>query len=544
MLLHISKHDQSVLKFSLENLAQTQLSIGRSLDNTIVLTDPSVSRTHMTLSHGPQGWSLIDKSKNGVIVDDQIVSKSDITLGSVIAIGPYKIELQKHLETDQPTLVIQKQDATQMFSYNQKTRELTKGHVTLFQTAPLKRKYPLKKTMTTIGKDPQNDIKLADAYVSSFHCKIEKKEDHYVLKDYGSTNGTLLNGQKVREAILKHDDQLHIGQIHFHFSCVKEKKHIEAKDAGQFCNMVSQDPDMKHLFGLIEEVGPTQAPVFIHGETGTGKELIARAIVQSSDRVNAPFLTINCGAISKDLIESELFGHEKGAFTSAHTQRKGLFEQAHTGTLFLDEIGELPIDLQPKLLRVLETGEIRRVGGDQTIHVDVRIVSATHRNLEEEINHQRFREDLFFRLVVMPLTLPPLRKRHNDIALLAQHFLTTHADKYNKPLKDLSQEAMELLSDHQWPGNIRELKNILHRAWILSGTSDHILADHIQFFGSRHTHTNQKKTTAPGTLEEVEKAFILDTLHANAWNKTQSAKKLGIAKSTLHLKIQQYELKP
>ncbi|MCA9161219.1 MAG: sigma-54 factor interaction domain-containing protein, partial [Planctomycetales bacterium] len=209
-------------------------------------------------------------------------------------------------------------------------------------------------------------------------------------------------------------DVIKIGKATFTFLCQKETKKLQAQKENNFDSIISQNASMKEVFSLIQVVAPTDVTVFIHGETGTGKELVARAISQHSLRTDKPFLSVNCGAISKDLIESELFGHEKGAFTSAHQQRKGLFEQAHQGTLFLDEIGELSLELQPKLLRVLETGDLRRVGGHQDIHVDVRIIAATHRDLPEMVKQNRFREDLLYRLFVIPVEIPALRDRKED----------------------------------------------------------------------------------------------------------------------------------
>ncbi len=220
-----------------------------------------------------------------------------------------------------------------------------------------------------------------------------------------------------------------------------------------FCGMISNHPSMKEVFGLIRSLEQSTTPVLIQGETGTGKELVARAIHENSLRRSQRFISVNCGAIAKELIESELFGHEKGAFTGAAFQREGLFELANGGTLFLDEIGELPIELQPKLLRVLESGEIRRVGSSKNIHVNVRIVTATHRNLSLEVREKRFREDLYYRIYALPVTLPALRQRLSDIDLLTRHFL--------KDLKSIHPKALEKLHMHSWPGNIRELKNVI-----------------------------------------------------------------------------------
>src|SRR6266849_3319455 len=232
--------------------------------------------------------------------------------------------------------------------------------------------------------------------------------------------------------------------------------------------IIGERRGLRHVCDAVRMVAPEDTAVLISGETGTGKELIARAIHEESARIRAPYIKVNCGAIPAGLLESELFGHERGAFTGALTQTIGRFQHAHTGTLFLDEIGDLPLELQPKLLRVLQEQEFERVGSNRTIRVDVRIVAATNQNLRQMVRERRFRADLFYRLNVFPIALPPLRERAEDIPLLVQHFVRMFASRMNKEVSHISEEAMEALRHHDWPGNIRELQNVIERAVILS----------------------------------------------------------------------------
>jgi DNA-binding NtrC family response regulator len=242
----------------------------------------------------------------------------------------------------------------------------------------------------------------------------------------------------------------------------------QLRDLGRFGPLVGRSASMQEVYDLISKVAPTDATVFILGETGCGKDLVANAVHAESPRASQPFVPVNCGAIPENLIESELFGHEKGAFTGATSRRQGFFEQANGGTLFLDEITEMPLELQVKLLRVLETGRVRRVGGDRSLKVDVRVVAASNRDPEEAVADGRLRDDLLYRLMVFPIPVPPLRDREGDVELLAEHFLRENNDKRGTSARFLP-EALELLAAHEWPGNVRELRNVVDRASILGG---------------------------------------------------------------------------
>ncbi len=295
-----------------------------------------------------------------------------------------------------------------------------------------------------------------------------------------------------------------------------------------FARIVGNSVALKRVLGLVRVVAPTDTTVLIQGETGTGKEIIAEAIHKSSDRSSGPFVKVNCAAIPSGLLESELFGHERGAFTGAFTRSIGRFERANKGTLFLDEIGDLPLELQPKLLRVIQEKQFERLGGAATIRSDVRVICATHRDLTEMIEDRQFRTDLFYRLSVFPIELPPLRERPEDIQLLVRHFTMGYADRMQKSITSIADELMAALVRHTWPGNVRELQNFIERLVILSTGA---VLD-----GSLPELTYAPKSSTPVTLEEAERSHILETLLGTegvVGGPNGAAARLGLKRTTL-----------
>ena len=298
---------------------------------------------------------------------------------------------------------------------------------------------------------------------------------------------------------------------------------------------VGRSKQLRDILALIQKVAPTDSPVFVQGESGTGKELVANTVWHFSTRNELPFIALNCASLSENLIESEIFGHEKGAFTSAYQMKHGLVEVADKGTLFLDEIGEMPIGLQAKLLRFLDSGEFRRVGGNKTLSVDVRMIAATNKDLTDMIKTGKFREDLFYRLNVINLTIPALRERKEDIPELSRHFLKKYANKLAKTITDFTPEALELLAGYHWPGNVRELENVVERAVILC-ESDRIGAIDLSIPSSASA---AELGTNP-SLEEMEKAYILRILKEAGNNQSKASQLLGIDRKTLYLKLKKY----
>ncbi len=313
--------------------------------------------------------------------------------------------------------------------------------------------------------------------------------------------------------------------------------HIES--TAEFNGIIGKDPKMQTIYKLIEDIAPTDATVLIQGESGTGKELVARAIHQMSPRKDKPFIVVNCSAYPATLLESELFGHEKGAFTGAIRQKIGRFEQAHGGTVFLDEIGEIPPSAQIKLLRVLQTKKFERLGGEQTLAVDMRILAATNKNCLQEVKNGHFREDLFYRLCVIPIHLPLLRERPNDIPLLARHFLRRFATEQGKDIQGFSSEAMRILLDYPWPGNVRELENSIEHATVLA-KGDRI---EVPDLPSAISKAHPAAQAGPhGTLLENERTLLKEVLEECDWNKKKAAQHLGISRSSLYDKLKKYQI--
>jgi two-component system response regulator HydG len=311
------------------------------------------------------------------------------------------------------------------------------------------------------------------------------------------------------------------------------------EDTAEFCGIIGKDPKMQVIYKLIEDVSPTDASVLIQGETGTGKELVARAVHIQSLRKDRPFMVINCSAYPATLLESELFGHEKGAFTGAIRQKPGRFEQANGGTVFLDEVGEIALSAQIKLLRVLQSRKLQRIGGEKVVSVDVRIIAATNKDLFQEVEKGRFREDLLYRLNVIPILLPPLRERPNDIPILARHFLRKFAEDQGKDVRELSSEAMRLLLDYPWPGNVRELENSIEHATVLAKAPLIEVADLPSKLSDSFSSASAGSQL---TIMENEKILLKETLERCNWNKKKAAQYLGISRPALYDKLKRYQI--
>lgn len=314
----------------------------------------------------------------------------------------------------------------------------------------------------------------------------------------------------------------------------------ELRSLGRFGRLMGTSEAIQKVYDQIERVAPSAATVFITGESGTGKELVAQTVHDFSRRRKQPFIAVNCGAISPQLIESELFGHEKGSFTGAVNEHKGYFERASGGTLFLDEITEMPIELQVKLLRVLEAGAFMRVGSGQQIEVDVRIIAATNRDPQEAVNAGKLREDLLYRLQVFPLQVPPLRARAGDVVLLARHFLD-EINRAEHTSKIFAPGALELLVEYHWPGNVRELKNTIHRAYIMA--DDLVHADSLPLDKEKSQDVTWPffQVRVGSTISEVERRLILATLQQCGGNKEKTAEMLGVSLKTLYNRLREYE---
>jgi two-component system response regulator HydG len=324
-----------------------------------------------------------------------------------------------------------------------------------------------------------------------------------------------------------------------------ENVYLRTELEGQFNfgEIIGESAKMKRLYSTISKVSRTDSSVIIYGESGTGKELVARAIHKGSDRRSNPFIRVNCGALAEGVLESELFGHEKGAFTGAIKRKRGRFELADSGTIFLDEIGDLPPSTQVKLLRVLQEKEFERVGGEQTLTVNVRVIAATNRDLEKLVADKKFREDLYYRLHIIPIYLPPLRERSDDIPTLADHFLQKIGREIGQPDLKLDKAAVDMLCRYHWPGNVRELENVLERSAVLAEGETITLSDlPLLLSDRRHINTEYDSLDLNDTLARVEKNAIESALKKSNGNKTRAAKLLGIKTSALYYKLEKYGL--
>ena len=426
---------------------------------------------------------------------------------------------------------------------------IRRGRITCVTGSAPGQSWLVDRDIIRIGAQPDNDIVLADKTVSRRHAEVVRVRDGVILRDVGSTNGTHVGAVKVREVYLAPDTRFRVGQTELVFSPEDEVIDILPSHADRFEEMVGASMAMREVFGILEKVAATDLTVLVSGETGTGKELACRAVHNRSTRNKGPFVVFDCGAATESLIESELFGHERGAFTGAIQSRPGVFELAHGGTVFLDEVGELPLDLQPKLLRVLEQREVRRVGSGRVRHVDVRVVTATNRLLRDEVAEGRFREDLYYRLAVVEIRLPALRERVEDIPLLLEHVL--HRARHNRGITGVSKQVLQLFESYRWPGNVRELSNVIERALPFSaGTTITMdsLPDSLRTGTARDRPSTASlleltdgsnpsdlpfKDAKDKLIEAFERQYLLDLIERHDGNVSRAARAAGMDRKSI-----------
>ncbi|TNE45125.1 MAG: sigma 54-dependent Fis family transcriptional regulator [Deltaproteobacteria bacterium] len=454
----------------------------------------------------------------------------------------------------------------QMLEFLQRNRFSIEQSYVVVESGPHQgARVALQKALLYIGRAEWCDLALPeDRHISGIHCEIRVQPGGIRLIDRGSRNGCFLGAYQIFDALLKPGETFRLGKTKLSLQVLPGKADIDQRYTDAQGNLVGQTPKMLEIFALLERVGPRDIPVLLTGETGTGKTSLAQSLHQQSQREGA-LVVVNCGALSPSLIESELFGYEKGAFTGAIQQHQGYFEQAHGGTLFLDEIGELPLELQPKLLDVLERKSIRRLGGTQEKEVDFRLIAATHRNLKEHVQAGLFREDLFYRIAVMELAVPSLRDRLDDIPIVSAHLMSQIAPEQ---FVQVGASAQSLLKQHYWPGNLRELRNVLERSWLLCNQKTleaHDLIMPHEFSSGPPTPPNQGSSSKPvesaglapehaeplsmtqiqpmkQQLAEAEKRLIREALDTLEWNVSKTAQLLEVSRSWLHAKIKSYDL--
>lgn len=416
------------------------------------------------------------------------------------------------------------------------------------------------KDLIRIGSAPDNDLVVQDPAVSRYHLEVHKKDGGYVIKDNGSTNGTFVGELRVKEATIRRRGEIKVGDSALLFEPIDTELVVEPSGAERCIDLVGRSVPMREIYTVIDRVAPTELTILVTGETGTGKELVARALHKKSRRKDEPFVTLDCSALPPTLIESALFGHEKGAFTGAEHAYAGVFERAHGGTLFLDELGELPLELQPKLLRALERGEIQRLRGDKTIRVDVRVIGATNRDLHAMVQEGSFRGDLYYRLAVIRIELPALRARLIDLPLIVEEFFSRYGNELEATgarARRLGPGAVSALEAYEWPGNVRELMNVLRRAVVFARGEEITVADlPTEVSGAR----DKVPTSNPGhamalpdasvpfkdakatVLDAFERQYLQDLLVRHKQNISKAAREAGIDRRHLYRLLDKYAI--
>lgn len=400
--------------------------------------------------------------------------------------------------------------------------------------------FPIPDVVTAVGSSAACDVRLSDSSISRHHFTLREEAKGHLIRDEGSTNGTLLNGTPIREAFLKPGMMIRLGQTTLEFREKNQSIPVEPYPHPEFHGLLGQGPGMRQLFGYLERLSATRLTVMLLGETGAGKEVIAAALHQASPRAGKPYVVFDCASIEPNLVGSALFGHARGAFTGAQESRRGAFQQADGGSLFIDEVGELPLDVQPRLLRALERREVQPLGSDQIVKVDVRIITATHRDLQFMVSRGEFRKDLYYRLAGMVLRVPPLRERSEDIPVLAARFL----DEL-RPGATLSPEAIRVLTAHSWAGNVRELRNVIERAATFAVDST-IGREHVIFDTDPRPGPTRPASGAveegSSTLIDLEKRALIEALESSGGNRVHAARQLGITPKTLREKLYRFGL--
>jgi two-component system, NtrC family, response regulator GlrR len=399
-----------------------------------------------------------------------------------------------------------------------------------------------------VGTSPECDIALVDTHVSRKHCELRLEEGGVLVRDLGSKNGTFVNDVQIREVMLKPGMTMRVGQWQLTLRVTGAPFEMPLSGSARFGEAIGGTLVMRALFARLEVAAATFETVLLLGESGTGKELLARAIHDASPRRAGPFAVFDCSAVAPTLIESELFGFVKGAFTGADRERAGILEQAHGGTLFLDEIGELPADLQPKLLRALESRQFRRVGSNAWQAFDARVVAATHRDLAARMRSGEFRQDLYYRLAVLEARVPPLRERRDDIELLAERFLASQVPPLT--VHDLPPNSLSMLLTHDWPGNVRELRNTLSRLVVFQDVEHSLFDQSIDKPGDKPSEGKGDSLLAlplrearQQVIERFEQAYLQAQLKANGGNVTRAADAVGVSRQFLHRLLERYRIR-
>ncbi len=394
-----------------------------------------------------------------------------------------------------------------------------------------------------VGTAVENDLVLTDDTVSRRHFEVELTESWYRVRDMGSTNGVRLAGARIYDVAFNSGAELQLGETTIAITPLAATEDREQANTQRFGDLRGASRKMRELFAELERFAPTHLSVLIEGETGVGKDVVAESIHRASPRADGPYVVFDCSAVAPSLIESELFGHERGAFTGAVGSRPGVFEEVSGGSVFLDEIGELPKDLQPKLLRVLEKREVKRLGGRQTVPVDVRVLAATNRSLLAEVQRGNFRQDLYYRIATAKVSVPPLRERMEDVPMLIEHFLSLeHA---NFAVRNIPPQVWEMLQSHRWPGNVRELRNAVQRLIVapeLSLQTEELPAAQPNAPGNEASSLEPLRIARRDAAETFEREYLRAVLERSGGNVTRAAAIAEVSRQMIQKLMRKYEL--
>ncbi len=419
------------------------------------------------------------------------------------------------------------------------------------------RRVTVDKPILRVGASERCDLVLEDPTVSRFHCEVREIGEQWRLVDRGSTNGTFVGDLQVYDVVLTPGMEFSAGGSAIRFSPIAEEVRIHPAEADHYGEILGASRRMRELYALLERLAPSELALVVEGDTGTGKELVAKAIHGNSLRKAGPLVVFDCSAFPQNLLESELFGHEKGAFSGAVRTHRGVFERADRGTLFLDELGELDLPLQPKLLRALETGEFRRVGGERPIQVDVRLLAATNRDLGQMVEEGGFRQDLYYRLAKVRLQLPPLRERRGDIPLLSEHFIRELAPPGGPlPARRLSRDAVRALQAYDWPGNVRELRNVIERAVTFADNEEVSLSDLPPEVGggtgagcrplAALTDSSRLRMPFKDAKEHIlaafEREYVVELLRRHHMNVSAAAREAGVDRRHIYRLLDKHDI--
>jgi transcriptional regulator with AAA-type ATPase domain len=502
--------------------------IGRVDDCDVVLPDDEVSRSHCLIDVTETGWELTDRSSNGTFRNGVRVSRTMLEHGDELRFGPFTARVDFYADVlAGPTEDAQPENRHEEIIETREQLAVTEAWLNVIDGPGAGRSYRLRGGRVAVG-GPGSRVILPDPSLIRDHVRIRLIGGRTMVEP--GAGAAFVGPNRVRDIFpVLPTEEVRIGNTIF---VVDWKLREEAPEAERFGEMVGVSEAMRRAFGMLRRMAAHHAPILLHGESGTGKELAARALHDASPRAGRPFVALNCGAIAPGLFESELFGHEKGSFTGANERREGAFARAEGGTLFLDEVGELPEDAQAKLLRALESGEIRRVGGAEPIFPDVRVIAATNRSLVEEARDGRFRGDLYFRLAVLAVRLPPLRERPEDIPPTAEAI----ARRINPEIV-VAPDALEALKSYAWPGNAREMRNVLTRAYVLYGKT--ITAEGL-LFNPLERDMSANAGATRNLIDDAERDVVLEAVRRANGNRSQAARQLGIARSSLLYKLRRW----